>query len=248
MEFINQIRNSQRLDKWEIRPIEVALFLCLILAFAYAATGLLAGAYAYFSGRETDIESLPFLIVSGFGFQFGCVIAWIAFRVIVPYENRIRADPFSRSLLVGIIGFVIVYLAIIPTMLIWKSALEALNFEYEVQLPVQLVQNGGTFLEMTFMSLLVVVAAPISEELVYRGFIFRYLNNRLPSAFAISITAALFALMHQNLYSFAPLFVLGAALCVVYRMTGNIVSSIAMHACFNLLNLVLMTYFGPLEA
>ena len=248
MEFINQIRNSQRLDKWEIRPIEVALFLCLILAFAYAATGLLAGAYAYFSGRETDIESLPFLIVSGFGFQFGCVIAWIAFRVIVPYENRIQADPFSRSLLVGIIGFVIVYLAIIPTMLIWKSALEALNFEYEVQLPVQLVQNGGTFLEMTFMSLLVVVAAPISEELVYRGFIFRYLNNRLPSAFAISITAALFALMHQNLYSFAPLFVLGAALCVVYRMTGNIVSSIAMHACFNLLNLVLMTYFGPLEA
>lgn len=247
MDLINNIRNSQRLAKWEVRPIDIALFVCLVLTFAYAITGLLSAAYASYSGEELSMDSLPFLLVSGFGLQLGCIVAWIAHRIIAPTENENQAESFSRSLKIGFVGFVVVYLAIIPAMMIWSKALDALNFEYELQLPVQLVQNGGSASEMALMSLLIVFAAPIGEELVYRGFLFRYLNNRIPLGFAIAITAALFALMHQNLYSFAPLFMLGAALCIVYRLSGNLVSSITMHACFNLLNLVLMVYVGPTE-
>lgn len=248
MEIIKNIRNSQRLAKWEIRPVDVALFICLALTFAYALTGLLAQTHAYFSGEELATDSLSFLIVSGFGLQLGCLAAWGGIHIISPTENSNQPKSFWRAVKIGFFGFIAVYLLIIPTMMIWRIVLDALNFEYELQLPVQLVQNGGTNMEMVLMALLVVVAAPIGEELVYRGFLFRYLNNRVSLGLAIAITAVLFAAIHQNLYSFAPLAILGAALCIVYRLSGNIVSSITMHACFNLLNFILMIYFSPIEA
>ena len=248
MEIFKNIRNSQRFAKWDIRPIDVALFICLVLTFGYALTGLLARACEILSGEELPMNSLSFLIVSGFGLQLGCLAAWLAFSVISPTENENQPDSFWRAVKIGVLGFIAAYLAIIPTMMVWRIVLDTLNFEYELQLPVQLVQNGGSNIEMALMTLLVVVVAPISEELVYRGFLFRYLNNRAPLGLAIIITAILFAAIHQNLYSFAPLAILGAALCVVYRLSGNIVSSITMHACFNLLNLVLMVYFTPIEA
>lgn len=247
MEIIKNIRNSQRLAKWEIRPIDVVLFICLALTFAYGVTGLLAQAHVYLSGEELATDSLSFLIVSGFGLQLGCVAALGGIHIISPTENSNKPESFWQAVKIGLIGFIAAYLLIIPTMMIWKIVLEALNFEYKVQLPVQLVQNGGTNIEMALMALLVVVAAPVVEELVYRGFLFRYLNNRVPPGSAIAITAILFAAIHQNLYSFVPLTILGAALCIVYRLSGNIVSSITMHACFNLLNLILMVYFSPLD-
>ena len=247
MNLLNQIVSSQRLARWEIRAIDVGLFVCFFLAFAYVASGLLKLLYTSLSGSELEMESLWFLIVSGFGTQLGCVMAWIAFRVFAPFENRNLPDSFGRSFLWGILGFVIAYLAIIPISLVWQAGLEALNIEYELQLPVQLVKEGGAPLEMTLTALLIVVGVPIGEELLYRGFLYRYLHRRLPDIWAISLSSAFFALMHFNLYSFVPLFILGIALSVVYRATGNIVSCIAMHAGFNGINLLLMLTASPVQ-
>lgn len=247
MNLLNQIVSNQRLARWDIRAIDVALFICLVLAFAYVSSGTLNQAYVSFSGAELDSESLWFLIVSGFGLQLGCILAWAAFQVFVPNENRNLPDSFGRSAIWGCVGFAATYLAILPIMLVWGSGLDALDFEYELQLPVQLVQNGGSPLEMFLMSLLVVVGAPIGEELVYRGFFYRFLHRRISDVYAIGLTSALFALMHFNLYSFLPLFALGIGLCLVYRITGNLISSIVMHACFNGMNLAFMMFSSPVE-
>lgn len=247
MTLLNQIASSKRLSKWEVRPIDMALFVCLVLGFAYIASGLLAQAYAYFAGKALEGESLPFLIVSGFGLQIGCLLAWAMFRLIVPFENRNIPMSSAASALWGAGGFVSAYLAIVPLMLIWRAVLEVFNFEYDFQLPVLLVQEGGSPWEIALMSVLVVVGAPIGEELVYRGALYRYLHRRLSPSYSIALASALFALMHFNLYSFVPLFVLSVGLCLVYRITGNLVSSIVMHGCFNAMNLILMLTVGPSE-
>lgn len=53
-----------------------------------------------------------------------------------------------------------------------------------------------------------IAAAPICEELVYRGFVLRYLE-RYGRWFAVVISAALFALMHGNIVQFPIAFVAG---------------------------------------
>ncbi|MEZ0294937.1 MAG: lysostaphin resistance A-like protein [Candidatus Methylacidiphilales bacterium] len=50
---------------------------------------------------------------------------------------------------------------------------------------------------------------------------------------ATFLTSVFFALIHDNLNAFLPLFVLGIALSLVYEYTGSIGASIALHAVFN---------------
>jgi len=247
MELLEKIRKSGRLAKWNISPIDFWLFICFLLMGSYLLSGLFVSAYAYVSGTERDFESLPFVIASSMGFQLSSILAWLLFRFFVPYENTNRPDSFSRSLTIGTVGFICVYLLLIPSMYAWKSILDALNFEYEYQLSVLLVQTGGTALEMGLMAFLIVLVAPVCEEIVYRGFLFRYLNKRVSMGLAISLSSVVFALMHMNLYSFLPLFILGVALCLVYKLSGNIVSSITVHALFNLVNLVSLFFMEPIQ-
>lgn len=247
MELLEKIRDSERLAKWNISPVDFGLFVCFLLMGSYLLSGLFVSAYAYFSGVEQNFDSLPFVIASSLGFQLSSILAWALFRFFIRYESANRPEGFSRSVTIGTVGFICVYLLLIPSVYVWKSTLDALNFEYEYQLPVLLVQNGGSALEMGMMAFLIVLVAPICEEIVYRGFLFRYLNKRVSMGLAISLSAGVFALMHMNLYSFLPLFILGVALCLVYKLSGNIVSSITIHALFNLVNLVTIFFMEPIQ-
>ncbi len=247
MDLLENIRNSPRLAKWDIRPIDFALFISFVIGCAFVVSGVLVSAYAAISGEEFSGESLPFVIASGFGLQLGCLLAWYLFRLLVQYENKDQPDTLSRSIIIGAIGFVAIYIVLIPVSLLWKLTLTVLQIEFDDQLPVLLIQNGGSNLEMSLMAILVVIAAPISEELVYRGFLYRYLNHRLSPVLAIIISSVLFAMMHQNVFSLVPLFALGSALCIVYRLSGNLVSSIVMHSLFNLLNFVLIVFVETID-
>lgn len=247
MELLRKLDQCKRLGKWEIRPVDAWLFVCLVLISAYLLSSLFVSVYQYFSQTALELDSLPIIIASGLGFQLSSVAAWYCFKRFVPYEPNNHPDSTFRAIKIGTIGFIAAYLILLPTVLIWRLALESLNFEYEFQLPVLLIQNGGTPLEMAMMALLVVIVAPICEELVYRGFLFRYLNERLPIGLAIAIPSALFALMHVNLYSFAPLFILGAILSIVYKISGNLISSITLHGLFNLVNLLMIYFIEPIE-
>ncbi len=247
MELLEEIRSGKRLAKWNISPIDFGLFLCFVLMGSFLLSGLFVSVYAHLSGEEQDLESLPIVIASGFGLQLSSLLAWLLFKFFVAYENEDRPDSFNKSVKIGVVGFLCIYLALIPTMFAWKALLDALQFEYEYQLPVLLVQGGGSPLEMSLMAILIVIVAPICEEIVYRGFLFRYLNRRVSIGLAIAISSCIFALMHMNLYSFLPLFVLGAGLSLVYRISGNIVSSITIHVLFNFVNLLMIYYIEPIQ-
>jgi membrane protease YdiL (CAAX protease family) len=52
------------------------------------------------------------------------------------------------------------------------------------------------------------------------------------------VSAALFAAIHQSFYVALPLFILGAALAMIYERTGSLAAPVATHAVFNGLQLV----------
>jgi len=79
----------------------------------------------------------------------------------------------------------------------------------------------------------VVVAAPLCEELLFRGGIFGWLRGRVPVAAAAPVSAALFAAAHRLLPLFVLLFVFGLVAALYYRRTGSTLNTMVMHACQN---------------
>jgi len=80
----------------------------------------------------------------------------------------------------------------------------------------------------------IVIAAPIAEELFFRGIIFNAWLREGGRRYAYIGSAALFAIIHLSLVSLLPIFVLGLALAWVYeRNRHNLLAPIAMHATVN---------------
>ncbi len=93
------------------------------------------------------------------------------------------------------------------------------------------------------MAALVLLAAPVYEEILYRGILQQAMVGagiaRWPAILTISF---LFAFVHLGavpLHALPPLFVLSIGFGWIYEKTGRLSASIMMHAAFNLTNLLL---------
>jgi hypothetical protein len=83
-----------------------------------------------------------------------------------------------------------------------------------------------------------VVVAPLTEELLFRGLILRGLLARTSPRRAIVISALLFALFHLNPWQFPTAFFAGLLLGWAYFRTGSLVLCMAGHALNNALSLL----------
>jgi membrane protease YdiL (CAAX protease family) len=112
------------------------------------------------------------------------------------------------------------------------------------------LSNAGFFL----FGLLAVVAAPLFEELVFRGFLFNVCRTsfrqgwfakvmrteRLADYAAMAVSAAVFAGAHMTLTGFPALFLMGVVLAALYRRSGSLICPMMLHALNNLLGFVLL--------
>jgi membrane protease YdiL (CAAX protease family) len=83
--------------------------------------------------------------------------------------------------------------------------------------------------------LLIVVAAPISEEVCFRGMLFGGLRTRLPRLAAALISALIFGGLHAltGIGAVPPLIAFGFILALLYERTGSIVPGILLHMLNN---------------
>lgn len=93
-----------------------------------------------------------------------------------------------------------------------------------------------------FLIVSVVLAAPIAEELFFRGMLFQWLRARVPVWVAVLGSAVAFGIAHfepgnpaGTAYMIVSLSSVGAYLAVVLQRRGTLLASIVMHATFNLL-------------
>lgn len=106
----------------------------------------------------------------------------------------------------------------------------------------QLGFDENTFAAIS-AAVLIVVAAPICEEIFFRGFFFGGMRARLPFWPAAIISAALFGSVHladANLIAGLQLAVLGVILAWVYERTDSLWSNIAVHAFNNAIAFALL--------
>ena len=93
----------------------------------------------------------------------------------------------------------------------------------------------------------VIVAAPVFEEVLFRGFMFRGIQaSALGNRGAIVISAAVWAVIHiqYDAYLIATIFVLGILFGAARAVTGSLYPAIALHAVTNLIATVEMHLFA----
>jgi hypothetical protein len=86
-------------------------------------------------------------------------------------------------------------------------------------------------------ALLVIVLAPLAEEVFFRGFFYRALRTRLPIVAAALIDGAIFGVIHFENADMAVILpvlaLLGVIFCLVYEKTGSLFAVIGLHAFNN---------------
>lgn len=96
------------------------------------------------------------------------------------------------------------------------------------------------FLQMSerrdlFALIAIVVAAPVLEELIFRGIILDGLLKRYSPLKSILVSSALFGFLHLNPWQFVGAFTIGIFSGWVYHKTKNLSLCVAIHLANNLL-------------
>ncbi len=97
--------------------------------------------------------------------------------------------------------------------------------------------DGGWIIALVAV---VVIGAPLIEEIVYRGLILQSLQGRFNEILALVISAVWFAAIHLQPVEFPGLFVFAIVLGLCFQMTRRLGSAILAHAAFNATGLLLV--------
>jgi len=129
---------------------------------------------------------------------------------------------------------------LIATAKAWEIVLNLSGLPVERQDLIGIFADADSPWMLIAMVTLAVVVAPVTEELVFRAGLFRYLRTRIPRVIALLAPALFFAALHVNwdtlrgLSSLAPLVMLAVLFSLAYERTGKIGTAMVAHALFNL--------------
>ena len=104
---------------------------------------------------------------------------------------------------------------------------------YPKQESVQKLAEMQSLTEVFNIACYALVVAPVLEEFLFRGILFRAMKRSFGVGPALVISSILFGLVHQNVLSFVPLTFLGIILSLSYERTGDLRTCIFIHAFFN---------------
>lgn len=130
-----------------------------------------------------------------------------------------------------------------------KKALKWIALGVLIYLPIEITvlfligKEGGdehiTVLTLIAFAIVAVIFAPISEEFLFRGFIYQAFRNRMGPWLAAILSSLLFGLLHISTFDnyewvagpMAALF--GVAMCFIFQKTNSIYTTMSWHAVHN---------------
>jgi membrane protease YdiL (CAAX protease family) len=142
-----------------------------------------------------------------------------------PWQFGLRGAPLKFSAQIAVLGALAYFLFSV----LYAAIVRPDNPQRVVE---DLGADTNTFL-LVVGALVVIVVAPVCEEVFFRGILFTVLRQRMPLWSAALIDGVLFGFVHGSLVIVPILAVLGIVFCYVYARTGSIFPTIALHALNN---------------
>ncbi len=164
--------------------------------------------------------------------QFGTALGFMIVPLVIAARGGVPIREALRRL--GLRGFRV------PSALLWMFLavvaylVLAVAYANLIGEPEQedIAEAFGT---LPMQILLIVIAAPVSEEVCFRGMLFGGLRERMPRIPAALLGGVIFGALHAltGLSAVPPLIFFGFVLCLLYERTGSIVPGIILHMLNN---------------
>lgn len=159
------------------------------------------------------------------------VIMFFAFNAVNKVDSRAMFS--TRNITAGMLGrFVLMAFAFHTVGMIleygvdfvlYSTGYEVTSFDYETK------NDAATVLTDVVSS---VIAAPIAEELFFRGVVLKQ-TSRVSARFGIIFSAVMFGLMHGNPYQFVMATMIGLFFGYITVKTDSLIPSIVCHIAIN---------------
>lgn len=229
-----------RLATWQASVPEFLIFILFVIGGS-----ILCGAAASLLLRQFEFRGDAVTVVSGAATQLGMLGGVLLYRTRAEPASTPPENPVNIYA-AGAATFLMCLPILLLTSAIWEKVLQFTGLPVDRQDLIAMFANAESPWLLGVMITLAVLIAPLTEELVFRAGLFRFLRTRLPRGVALAAPALFFAALHvnwdtlQGLSSLAPLVVLAMLFSLAYERTGRIGTAIVAHALFNLNTIVLI--------
>lgn len=241
--------SNDRSVSWQPWGFWATSGLGLLVVVLYLLIGLLVAIALVFLALDTDVNqgadafalanSNPNFVIGG-----SLVSAVIAFLLVLLIAGRRRGASWIEYLAVRrpAAKELLVWLGIsVATVIVLGVIGELLDRPAVPELWEELYRSSS----ILPILLLAVIAAPLFEESLFRGFLFTgWSSSKLGVTGTILLTAAFFTVLHAGYDAFdlGQVFVLGVLLGIARYRSGSLVVPVVMHAFTNALAFLQMAY------
>lgn len=198
-------------------------WLLVLLAAAQAARSMLPGALIW------DLLAFHGVLAAG--------IAWRARGKVRPFGERMCWNQAAGAAAIR-------WLAALPILwfsaFVWRLALAAAGHSPDLQKSMQLFLDAPDAATRAAFVVFAVGVAPVAEEALFRGILLPLFARRAGAFAAVAISSLVFAAMHADLGTFAPLAAYACFLSAAFARCGSLRVPVAMHVAFNAVNLCLL--------
>lgn len=196
-----------------------------------------------FSGAISRGETWPIGVVLASQWLLTPILLWpllrgMSFRRWKTAIGLSCPRGVGREILAGIAGYLaglpILIAAMAITLLLVAARALLLGDKSPPENPiVDLLSVDAVWLQF-LLAFMAVVWAPLNEELLFRGGLYRHLRGSLPVLVAAPFTAVLFGFMHgYDVLLLLPVMTLGFNFALMREWRGSIVASMTAHAIHN---------------
>lgn len=214
--------------------------------FVYLAGGFLLGgaAAALVAGTGTSDEALVVESLAADVVLVVSMVLWLRWRHPGWTERvgvEVRVRDAVRGYLSGLALYPVIAILGIPLGWVFERLVG-----HAIQQPEQLSPDTRTAFKVLAVVLAVVVA-PVAEELFFRGMLYRSIRDRHGVVAGLACSSVLFGLVHyvpapaaDAVFLQVVMVFTGIGLALIYERRGNLLGSIAAHAAFNTIGVILI--------
>lgn len=163
----------------------------------------------------------------------------VALRPLNLNWSHVGVRRFPKKYWLSIVGWSLGVIIISILIVILMDELISVSTGNSKTESLQSQLNIGTFL-IGFISAAVI--SPIYEEILYRGFLYRYFRSKYGIKGGILISSLIFMIVHIPTFNTLPVnFVTGLVFAWTYEKTGSIWPGVLIHGTFNGIAIIFTT-------
>lgn len=225
---------------WDVPWTGETIWLVLIVGFFFCGQiviplvlGSIGIDFSGFGTRAKAFYTLTYyLLMAG----SGLLVLYLAIRSHLPLpEGWFRLTGKRNWFFWGISGYFVALPLMLAVSLINQQIWQGQGGSNPL---LQIVLEEGDPVALGIFLFTAAVAAPVFEELLFRGFLLPSLTRYVPVSGAIALSSLVFAIAHLSLSEVLPLAVLGSVLGFVYTRSRGLLAPMLLHSLWNSITMI----------